>query len=248
MSSPKSPKKKTVAQIERAEAGKPPATGKREKKVGRHRRANYSSYGSYTRRLLGSSHPEVGINKSANEMINRFVDEFLRAVGNKVSILLDVSRHRTVKDSALRGVVLLQLGNELGSEAVKDAESSVAQFEGASKGGRRSARAGLVYPISRTEKRVRQYLSGNKRFGSKAAVFLAASVQYLVSRFLDSAAMVTSEKKKTRITPRYLKLGISNDELLSAYIASNDYIVQGGVEPKVHEVLLPKSRKSKKSE
>ena len=69
----------------------------------------------------------------------------------------------------------------------------------------RSNRAGLKFPVGRMHRLIRQ-ARGTQRVGGTAAVFMAATLEYITSEILELAGDSAGEKH--RITPRHLQLSI----------------------------------------
>ncbi|XP_018649199.1 putative histone H2A [Schistosoma mansoni] len=103
---------------------------------------------------------------------------------------------------------------------------------------RRSARAGLQFPVGRVH---RLLLKGNyaERVGASAPVYLAAVLEYLAAEVFELAGNTARDNKKTRNIPRHLQLAIRNDEELNK-LHVGVTIAQGGVLPNIQAVLLPK--------
>ncbi|CAB3977658.1 histone H2A-like [Paramuricea clavata] len=108
----------------------------------------------------------------------------------------------------------------------------------------KSARAGLVFPVAR----IQRYLKRGKyakHIGTGASVYMAAVLEYLTAEIFELAGNATRDNKKRRITPRYIQLGVRNDEELNKLL-DGVIIPGGGVLPNVHAVLLPKSTTDKR--
>lgn len=112
------------------------------------------------------------------------------------------------------------------------AESSVQQKRS------RSDRAGIVFPVGRVHKLLKQGKYAN-RIGDNAPVFLAAALNYLVSEVCDLAATAAMDNRKKRISPRHITMAIRKDEELNELL-KDVTIAQGGVMPHINPVLLPK--------
>lgn len=74
----------------------------------------------------------------------------------------------------------------------------------------RSGRSGLILPVSRIHRYLRQGKLAN-RIGSVASIYLAAVLEYLVAEIIQTAAIATIVNKKKRITTRFINLAIRND-------------------------------------
>ncbi|NXK84657.1 H2A2B protein, partial [Amazona guildingii] len=106
----------------------------------------------------------------------------------------------------------------------------------------RSSRAGLQFPMGRVHRLLRK---GNyaEQVGARAAVYLAAVLEYLSAEILELAGNAARDKK-TCIIPRHLQLAIRNHELNK--LLGGVTITQGGVLPNIQAVLLPKKTQSSK--
>lgn len=84
----------------------------------------------------------------------------------------------------------------------------------------RSCRAGLIFPVSRIDRFLR---NGDyaERIGSGASVYMAAVLQYLIYDIVDIAGNAATSDNKRRIAPKHLQSAINNDSEL--------HILLGGV-------------------
>lgn len=98
-----------------------------------------------------------------------------------------------------------------------------------------SGKAGLVFPVGRIRRHLRtRYAS---RVGAGAPVYLAAVLEYLAAEVLNAAGNMTRREQKRRIIPRYIHLGIYDDEELDRLL-SNVVVANSGVKPQIHSHLL----------
>ncbi|KAJ9543089.1 hypothetical protein OSB04_022796 [Centaurea solstitialis] len=110
----------------------------------------------------------------------------------------------------------------------------------------RSSKAGLQFPVGR----VSRYLKAGryaKRVGSGSPVYLSAVLEYLAAEVLELAGNAARDNKKNRITPRHIQLAVRNDDELGKLLGGVT-IANGGVLPKIHQVLLPKNKGKGKDE
>lgn len=109
----------------------------------------------------------------------------------------------------------------------------------------RSARANLLFPVSR----VHRYLKGvcrGRRVGMGAPVFLSAVLEYLAAEVIELGGNAAIQNGRKIITPRHLLLAIANDTELSLLLKGVT-ISSGGVLPNIHQSLLaPLSKKKSK--
>ena len=95
----------------------------------------------------------------------------------------------------------------------------------------RSAKAGLTFPVGRIARLLKKGRYAD-RVGVGAPVYLAAVLEYLVAEILEVAVMITRQKKKSRIVPRFIYLGLREDEEFKKLFSSS-IITCSGVKPAV---------------
>lgn len=102
----------------------------------------------------------------------------------------------------------------------------------------RSARAGLIFPVVRIHRILK---NGNyaRKVGIGAAVYLAAVAEYLAAEILELAANAAHENNRSRVAPRHILLAVKNDDELKRLL-SGVVISEGGVLPSIRQELLPK--------
>ena len=93
----------------------------------------------------------------------------------------------------------------------------------------RSSKAGLSFPVGRIA-RMLKHGRYSERVGLGAPVYLAAVLEYLVAELLEVSVMVVRESKKNRIIPRYIFLGLKEDEEFNK-LFQHTMITSSGVRP-----------------
>ena len=106
----------------------------------------------------------------------------------------------------------------------------------------RSAKAGLCFPVGRLARMLKQGRY-SQRVGIGASVYMAAVLEYLVAEILEVSVMVVKQHKKGRIIPRYIYLGLKEDEEFNTLFRQS-IITCSGVKPDALKKIANKSKKS----
>lgn len=100
----------------------------------------------------------------------------------------------------------------------------------------KSQRAGLVFPVSRINNRIKEGKYA-KRSGVTAGVYMAGVLEYMAAEVVEIAGRIAEGDKRHRITPRHIQLAILGDEEISV-LTKGIIIPRGGVIPWVHPSLI----------
>jgi len=200
------------------------------------------SFATYIYKVLKQVHPDTGISQKGMQILNDYVFDLLKRIGEEARTLCELFSKKTLSSREIQTAVRLCLPGELAKHAVSEGTKAVTKFYSSehSGGGKttKSFRAGLQFPVGR----IRTYLKNGKfadRIGKGAPVYLAAVVEYMAAEVLELAGNAARDNKKARIIPRHISLAVRNDEELNKLLR-NVYLPSAGVLPNVHAVLLPK--------
>lgn len=210
----------------------------------------------YVYRVLKQVHPDTGISGAALSIMVNLVKVDITKIVKVINQLLVRSGAKTVTDRDVQSAVKLCLPGELAKHAVSEGLKAIRKYNEANtdspvkvagkkaKPQQRSRKAGITFNVTRVEKLMSLEASA-KRKSAGSGVYLAAVVEYLVAEILELAGNAAREFKKHRITPRHIKLAISNDEELSKLYS--DTVIGGGVIPRIHMSLLPAEKEEQKA-
>lgn len=211
------------------------------------KKKNYDTFKKFIQDILKEIH-KGGINGGALDVVDSGVKINCDKIIKNADLLLSRSKKKTLSEQEIVSAVLLTVPpplqegeRDLAREANRRGAAAVEQFlagSGSKKDsdkGRttKSAKAGLMFPVSRVKDRISESSSSDGlRVGETAIIHLTAVLQYFTEELLRMAGAVADEKKHARITPRDLKLAIESDRGLKK-LAENVFIPGGvPVQPK----------------
>ncbi len=208
----------------------------------------------YTYKVLKQVHPDTGITSGANTQMNVIINAIGEKIAEKAAFLTIKAGRKTIGSRDIQSAVRLVLPGELAKHSVSEGTKAVYKYTSGPVKGKRSYKAGLLFPVSRVEKFIRAASNkgsldssckkgGCLRIQDTSAVYMTGSLEYLVAEMMELGGNAARDKKKSRITSRHLFLGIANDEELSKMMKNlKIFIPNAGVIPNIHSVLLPKRR------
>ncbi|CAH1389973.1 unnamed protein product [Nezara viridula] len=82
----------------------------------------------------------------------------------------------------------------------------------------RSLRCGLTFPVGRIHRHLKHGWYA-KRIRNKAAIFLTAVLEYLVTEVVTMGGNMARASQNKRVMPKHLLLGLMNDEELKKLVA-----------------------------
>lgn len=208
------------------------------------------NFNLYIYKVLKQVHPDAGMSGDGLSSMNNFLRIMIRRIMDNVnSLMLHSGGRKTISSREVQAGVRLTLPGELAKHAVSEGTKAVTKYnsgDGRTRGHggptTRGAKAGILFPVARVENLMRE-LSLVERVGAGAPVYFAAVLEYLTAEILELAGNCARDNKKTRITPRHLKLSILNDEELTELFKG--VVMSGGVAPHINVALLPKKKGKK---
>ncbi|EPB65237.1 core histone H2A/H2B/H3/H4 [Ancylostoma ceylanicum] len=96
-------------------------------------------------------------------------------------------------------------------------------------GSAKSVRAGLVFPVARVHRALKNIRPGG-RVSLKASIYLAAVLEYLVAEVVEIGGNASKDDGKRRIEPRHLCVAINFDAELNKLV-NKAVFSEGGLVP-----------------
>jgi histone H2A len=95
---------------------------------------------------------------------------------------------------------------------VRSARAKMGKAKAAISGGKtRSSRAGLLFPVGRIKRKLKELMVG-QRVGVGSSIYLAATLEYLTAELLEIAGNDAKNDHKKRITPMNIKRSLKSDD------------------------------------
>mmetsp|Transcript_1355 Transcript_1355/g.4873 ORF Transcript_1355/g.4873 Transcript_1355/m.4873 type:complete len:246 (+) Transcript_1355:177-914(+) len=173
------------------------------------------------------------------QIMDDYCWDIFNRIAKEANHLAEYNKKSTVTSREVQTAVRLILPGELAKHAVSEGTKAVTKFNSSECDGRRgsqSSKAGLQFPVGRVKTALKKKL--RCRIGRGAPIYLAAVMEYMVAEVLELSGNAARDNKKVRIIPRHILLALLNDEELNKF-CRNVCIVEGGVIPNIHSVLLP---------
>lgn len=202
------------------------------------------NYRIYTYKVLKQVHPDTQITLPAQNELNCLLHHIIQRT-MEVSKQFVANRHEVIVTSRdIQSSVRLILPSELSKHAVSEGVKAITKYTSSitsssnyNKGSkkqpvRRSARAGLVTSVSRTENIMRHHMGYKGKLSAGAQVYMTAVIEYLAAELLEGSGNIARDNRLSRITTRHITLAILNDDELESLF--KDVTLSGGVMPTIN--------------
>ena len=184
------------------------------------------NYKIYIHRVLKQVHPDLHISKDSLELINLLINnyaihlikssnEIIHPINYKTKKIKNLGK-KTIDSRDIESAVRLIIPGQVANHAVSEGNKALDKFAD-STNGYPSKRAGLQFSIARTDNLIRKYIENKTRVSQKAAVYLAAVLEYLTAEIVELAGNAAMDNKKKTISTIFIKLAINNDEELNEF-------------------------------
>ena len=214
------------------------------------RKKDFSSFDTYIKKVLKQIHPDTSIKGESVVEMNNFVKFVLYEIMRVVNILTSQNDKKTVTSREVMMASQALLPGELarhavaeGNKAVTKYNSSIALNDDGSPSrikGSMSSKAGLEFPVTRIKNSWMKNWATAPRVGDRAAVFMAAVLEYFVAETLELAGNSARDNNRMRVNNRDIMHALRNDEELNTL--SKNVVIAGGVLPNIHSALKPEKK------
>jgi len=184
------------------------------------------SFVIYINRVLENLevHLDLGVKLSneAKRYLQNLIISFIDHFTIYASTMMDQNRVRTLSPRDIQNAIRLFFVGELAKHAILQATKALTKFisfENKKNGVKTSdsEKAGIIFPPSRV-----RYVLENKlveykldfRISTKAPVYLATVIEYLISEILESSGYRAKDLEKNTIQIEHIKYTIDNDDEL----------------------------------
>ncbi len=202
---------------------------------------------TYIRRVLSRTSPGISITSNASNVMNDIINDIGQRVAqvavHATSELFNGHERMTVTSKDVHSAILVVFPGELSLHAVDEGKKAVSIAKASKdKNGTSiiSKDDNLILPPARCAKFFNIY---RRRLGASAPIYLAAALEYIIAEILELASNAARDDKRVGITPQHITLILSNDDELSKLLGDG-IVLNGGVMPNIHSVLLPAKSKN----
>lgn len=189
------------------------------------------SFATYIYRVSKLVHPELSITTEAMSVMRSIIDYIAILILKRTSALLSLSGKRTVKPREIIASVRLLNSPELTKRAIEMAAKAVATYNTyvqKTKHSSLSSKSGIQFSVSRCKKLIYIHVpctsgesGGSIRVGGRAAIALAAVLEYFTAELVELAGNAARQYKRRRIKRRHIIFAVRNDMELSELLDSN---------------------------
>ena len=198
---------------------------------------------TYISKVLKQVSPNNGITSNSKQQLNSAVCIIAKEIYYLVMKLTEFAKKKTISDKEVSNAIKIIFSGDLAANSIREGEKSIKTFNNdiSNNGGSRQGKAGIIFPLSISEKFLRNFGYSKIMVAKSAPIFLAAVLEYFVAEILISATKSAIDNNRIRITIRDLQLSVSNDiEFSLLFNKLNLSFIGGGVVPFIHPCLLTK--------
>lgn len=191
------------------------------------------SFNTYIRKLLSTLNPKIGMNSKSLAEVEYMTHYIITRLSESANMLLN---NQTLQVDEIRDAIPLAFPSQIttlikssiqaGDSAVESYKTNTSDPAFTERKATREQRAGLIFRLSRCKHSLK-ILHNYKRIGETAPIFLAAVLEHIVSKILESSFTFVQQSSRSRISSKHLVQAIHSDDNLR--ILFNDVILSGGL-------------------
>ena len=194
-----------------------------EQKVARKIDFSFVDYKSYIKKVMKMVNSDLSMSEDVKEYQNTVLNLLIQTIMKHVNDLLLSTGKTTIDTKSLQAGIPMVIKGELSKHAVSTGKRHVLRYTQRRSGERSESRrleskCGLVFPISRTKRVIRNYTKN--RLSTNAAIFLTAVLEYISAEISELSGNVTRMENRKKITIKDSKQATEEDEELDSLIRS----------------------------
>lgn len=199
-----------------------------------------NNFNLYIKELLKHNDPTLTISGVSLSIINNLIKVIIAKLTYVINIITIRINIKTLSPRDIQAAINLSFPLKLAKNATTMGYNAISHYKSfldTEPDGigpiQRKTRAGLIFNVTRIEKLMMIGISLNRK-NKMSAVYMTAVVEYVCSEILKKSSDVTKLYSKARLTPRHIKLGISNNVELS--FLYEDTIIGGGIHTDINAI------------
>lgn len=203
-------------------------------------------YYSFISKLFKNISNNSGLTKNFKDQLNIA----LCLISKKVSLMAQkitiISKKKTISEGEILKAIKFMITDNLFLEEIKSyANEALEKYKNTDENGiSRQSRAGIIFPVSITEKFIRNFGYNNLMITAGSSIYLACFLEILTSKIIQKCLGISDETLAVRLTIRELFLGIKRTSYISdIFDFCKINIIGGGVLPEINSFLLNKKRR-----
>ncbi len=196
------------------------------------------------------------INNSSSDSDSCDSDNGSKEIVGAISLIKNNYRHPPLVANGNISVVAAAYNNDDSSgssssnEEYSSDDNQAAALPPPSKSNRMEAQLGLIFPVARTKRHLRE-VTGRSRISVVSGIGMAAALESVAEYILEQAELslpigpITKKRQRSKLLPKDLQMSCQNNETMTDIIGGT-VIAYGGVLPNMPISLLGPRRKRKR--
>ncbi len=209
-----------------------------------------NSYSTGIKKLKGEFGDGIRLSSDFLHQTDSFTQVLAKNLSSCARRICVANKKKTITDSEICLAVNLYFPAIMIDGTIDAIETAIAKSKEAKKDNgpqRREVVAGLVFPVSLTEKFLRQFGAFKWNVGNNAPTALTAALEHVMHQIFEISIRKSKEDKKATLCSRHMFLAVYSDEGLRQLIRGFKIeFMAVGVKPFIQPKLLEKKAKKKR--